>query len=843
MPTRPPTTPDFQAMFEAAPGLYLVLTPDLKIVAASDAYLRATLTKREDILGRGIFDVFPDNPADKGATGTANLRASLQRVLDEGRPDTMAVQKYDIRRPPEQGGGFEERYWSPMNSPVRDADGRLRYIIHRVEDVTEFVRLRQRGAEEQRTTQELRTKAEKMEAEVFQRAQEIQAANVRLRALIEEREGLYRRLSDLDRLKTQFFANVSHELRTPLTLILGLTQRLAQAPGLGQEERHHLTTIERNGRILLKHVNDLLDIAKLDAGKMGVEYRRLDLAGLIRQTASNFETLADGRAITLTVEAAGTLAAEADPEKLERVLTNLLSNALKFTPEGGRVRVRLHPSLAGAGQAILDVADSGPGIAPEHRARVFERFYQVAHPDTRSIGGTGLGLSIVKDFLTLHRGTIEIDQAPEGGALFRVRLPLRAPPGTQVLAARAFAPASDAPLPAQETIRTPMGHPVETSAPRTGTHDRPLVLVVEDNPDMNRFIQDSLLPDYRTAAAFDGRQGVEQTRRLLPDLVLTDVMMPDMSGPQLIAELRKDPNLDRLPILVLTAKADDESRLELLREGAQDYLLKPFSAQELRARIANWLAARHTQERLERLNHALEASNADLEQFAFVASHDLKAPLRTVTSYLQLLREQIGGTLEKDSREYLERAITAAQRMNAMTQALLEYARVDRTESPPEPIDLGRVLDQVLGNLETSIHASGALITRGSLPTVTSHAGLLTHLFQNLVENAIKFRGDPAPRIHVEARPEPRSVVVEVRDNGIGIPAGQADRLFQLFERLDGARQRPGAGIGLAMSKKIVERLGGSIGVISQPGKGSTFWFRLPLRAPPAPTRTTASAA
>jgi signal transduction histidine kinase/ActR/RegA family two-component response regulator len=178
------SSPDFRVLFESAPGLYLVLTPDpaFTIVAVSDAYLRATMTRRDQILQRGIFEVFPDNPADPQATGTENLRASLERARDERTPDTMPVQKYDIRRPEAEGSGFEERYWSPVNCPVCDDDGTVRYIIHRVEDVTEFVRLKQQRSEQSRLSDELRARAEQMESEIFQRAQDLARANQDLRA-------------------------------------------------------------------------------------------------------------------------------------------------------------------------------------------------------------------------------------------------------------------------------------------------------------------------------------------------------------------------------------------------------------------------------------------------------------------------------------------------------------------------------------------------------------------------------------------------------------------------------------------------------------------------------------
>ena len=180
--------PDFRALFESAPGSCLVLTPSLTIVAVSDAYLRATMVRREEILGRHLFDVFPDNPDDPTATGVLNLRASLDRVLQHRVPDTMAVQKYDIRRPDSDGGGFEERYWSPVNTPVFGANGDVTYIIHRVEDVTEFVRLKQAGSEQRRTEEALRTRTQEMESEIYRRAQQIQEVNNQLRSELENRE-------------------------------------------------------------------------------------------------------------------------------------------------------------------------------------------------------------------------------------------------------------------------------------------------------------------------------------------------------------------------------------------------------------------------------------------------------------------------------------------------------------------------------------------------------------------------------------------------------------------------------------------------------------------------------
>ena len=211
------------------------------------------MTAREGIVGRGLFEIFPDNPGDPAASGVRNLKASLDRVRQEKVQDTMAVQKYDIRRPDSEGGGFEERFWSPVNSPIFGADGKLLYIVHRVEDVTEFVRLKEAGSERDKLTDELRNRARQMEAEVYLRAQEVSEAN--------------RQLSAANEVRTQFFANVSHELRTPLALIIGPTEKLLSSNEVGEHVRSGLEVVLRSARLLLGHVNDLLDSVEARGGK------------------------------------------------------------------------------------------------------------------------------------------------------------------------------------------------------------------------------------------------------------------------------------------------------------------------------------------------------------------------------------------------------------------------------------------------------------------------------------------------------------------------------------------------------------------------------------------------
>jgi len=267
--------PDFEALFQAAPSPYLVLDPQLDIVAVSDAYLAATLTRREEILGRHLFDVFPDNPDDPAADGVRNLHASLERVLERRVPDTMAIQKYDIRRP---DGSFEERHWSPVNTPVLDDHGRVRFIIHRVEDVTEFVRLQAEGS--------------LMEMELVRRSRELQTANEELRAA--------------NSAKTAFLSRMSHELRTPLTAIRGFSELLTHAD-IGPDQRGWAELIVKASKHLTTLVDDILDISRIEAGRFAISPEQVPLRPVIGDVVELLQPLAARHAIMVNepVMAAG----------------------------------------------------------------------------------------------------------------------------------------------------------------------------------------------------------------------------------------------------------------------------------------------------------------------------------------------------------------------------------------------------------------------------------------------------------------------------------------------------------------------------------------------------------
>jgi signal transduction histidine kinase len=459
----------------------------------------------------------------------------------------------------------------------------------------------------------------------------------------EELEALYARSQELDRLKSQFFSNVSHELRTPLTLILGPAELLLSELPEGDPRRRDLEVILRNARVLLGHVNDLLDTSRIEAARLDLEYAELDLAYLVRTVANSFETLAIDRELRfLVMTPAGGVVAQVDAERILQVLLNLLSNAFKFAPLAGTVRLELS-APEDADVVRIEVADSGPGISPEQRDDVFERFLQLDNPAAPRVSGTGLGLHIARELVLLHNGTIGVSDSPEGGALFVVELPLKAPPGTEIWGGRTVAGAIFTPPVATLLEEHPVGDPATDVHPGNDVddgdrhaldlEDLPSVLVVEDNPDMNRFICDALGSSYRVHAAFTGRHGLEVALSVKPDVIVCDFMLPELSGGELVRAVRAEPMIDNVPILILTARNDSAARIGVLRDGANDFLLKPFFQPELRARIDNLAKVKQSEENLRALDMANERDRIARDLHDLVIQRVFGAGMRLSSMY------------------------------------------------------------------------------------------------------------------------------------------------------------------------------------------------------------------
>jgi len=418
--------------------------------------------------------------------------------------------------------------------------------------------------------------------------------------------------AEIDRAKTVFFSNVSHEFRTPLTLMLGpLETLLANPDGLRPEDREHVAIAHRNSLRLLKLVNSLLDFSRIEAGRMQASYTPSDLAALTADLASNFRSAMESAGLDFVVDC-GALPEPVyvDREMWEKIVLNLLSNAFKFT-FAGRIAVRLS---AGEGRAVLTVSDTGIGIAEEELPRIFERFHRVEGARGRTYEGTGIGLALIQEYVKLHGGSIAARSRAGEGSTFTVTLPF----GTAHLPRERIADAAGAGVASPRRTQAFTDEAVtwlpRTNSPlaagREGT--KPRILLADDNADMREHVSRILGADYDVATARDGREALELIRRHAPDLLLSDVMMPGLDGLDLLQAVRAEAQTHTLPVIFLSARAGEEMRLEGLHAGADDYLVKPFTAAELRARVGTHvqmaIARRRAAEREMALRAEAEAA-------------------------------------------------------------------------------------------------------------------------------------------------------------------------------------------------------------------------------------------
>jgi len=615
-----PVEPDFRLLFESAPGLYLVLTSDLQIVAVSDTYLRATMTRREDILHRNIFAVFPDNPDDPAATGVRNLRDSLERVVKSGQADTMAVQRYDIRRPDSEGEAFEERFWSPVNCPVHGPGGGVAYIIHRVEDVTDFVRLKQEGRERERVTEGLLARADQMESEIYLRSQQLGDANRQLRSANEDLERLYNqiaalmpqtgnrlsaapktlgedayqpaahtdmlvRIGDLiaeyQRLEDQLrqsqkmeamgrlAGGVAHDFNNILTVITGFADMVLSKLPEG-EVAEHVREIDRAAMRAASLTHQLLTFSR----KQILQPRVLDLNEVVRGMEGLLRRLIGDNISFVTALSGAICRIKADRGQLEQVIMNLAVNARDAMPNGGRLVletrtvsappeppfVHTEDSVPSGPWAMMSVSDTGHGMDAETVSHIFEPFFT-----TKEMGkGTGLGLSTVYGVIEQCGGKLAVESSPGQGSVFRVWIPMEA---TEAV---------------RESVALPSGRRISTTE---------TILVVEDELPLRKLVC-KVLADarYRVLEAANGQEAIILAAKSLKqvDLLITDVLMPGISGPDLMDKLRAV----RPDLQVLFMSGYDR---ELLSQREQKetfhFLAKPFSPQTLLGAVAGMLHA------------------------------------------------------------------------------------------------------------------------------------------------------------------------------------------------------------------------------------------------------------
>ena len=792
------------------------------------------------------------------------------------------------------------------------------------------------------------------------------AASITNAEAYEEEKTRAQALAELDRAKTSFFSNVSHELRTPLTLILGpiedaLTGQKPPSPA-GMEMLH------RNALRLLKMVNGLLDFVRIEAGRLYAFYEPTDLSLLTAQLASVFRSAVERAGLEYIVECPPLPEpVYIDREMWEKVVLNLVSNALKSTFDGNiRVSISTDDSAA-----LLTVGDTGTGI-PEHELpRLFERFRRVEGARRRSHEGTGIGLALVKELAEMHGGSITVESTQAIGTRFTVRIPF----GQSHLPRERVVLDSDSPvivqgsaiayvreaigwLPGQdrlteEVTQTEAGdRPHKTDAVR-GEEPNSVVLLVDDNADMREYVRGLLNSRFNVVLASNGKQALEIAGSTHPDLVLTDVMMPEMDGFALLAAIRNDVSLSTVPVIMLSARAGEESRIEGLGAGADDYLTKPFTARELVARVEAQLKMARLRKEAAELQSALTREVQQARQFAWEAlehipdsfatldrdykmtymnaaaarvasaigiphighslweiypmllgtpveenfrrameqrvavefeqyfrsdsteawfqfqlypqpdeglivymrettearrteqalrrseqlaaagrlaasiAHEINNPLEAVTNLLYLVK--MDELLSASSRDLLEVADRELQRLSHITSRSLKFYR---QRTAPAWTSIDDLIDSVLFFHETEIKMRGIELDRRyrSSPAVLCLTGEIQQVLTNLISNALEAMDDKG-RMALGVRPARHrdgrdGVAVTIADTGAGMDRYTIERLFHPFVTTKG---ESGTGLGLWVSKGILDKHHGSIGLRSRAGKGTVFRIFLPL--------------
>jgi len=635
-------------------------------------------------------------------------------------------------------------------------------------------------------------------------------------------------LAEIDRTKTAFFSNVSHEFRTPLTLMLGpLEDELGdRASPLSPSRRERLEIAHRNALRLLKLVNTLLDFSRIEAGRLQASYEPTDLAAYTAELASIFRSAVEKGGLTLTVDCPplpGPL--YVDRDMWEKVVLNLLSNAFKHTFAGGiRVALGWHGD-----HAELTVSDSGVGIPEGEVPRLFDRFHRVKGAKSRTHEGTGIGLALVQDLVRAHGGTVRVESKEGSGSTFAVTV--RAGhahlPSDRLVEHRPQAPtATRAAAYVEEALRWVSDVPVAGGVGGTPGTSRERIVWADDNADMRDYVRRLLSERYDVAAFPDGAAALAFALDSQPDLVLTDVMMPVLDGFGLLHGLRADERTRTIPVILLSARAGEESALEGLEAGADDYLVKPFSARELLARVRTHLQLAQLRRRwaLE-----LEAANKELEAFSYSVSHDLRAPLRAVQGFSAILLEKHAPGLPAEAREFLGHVIESAKRMDRLIEDLLRLSRLGRQELTKRPLATCALVHEVLEELGEEPDERRIVVTVGDLPDCVGDRSLLKQVFINLLSNAFKFTGKrESPTIEVGWRRHDGQGVYFVRDNGAGFDMRYAQRLFGAFQRMHGRDEFEGTGLGLSIADRIVRRHGGRIWAEAEPEKGATFYFTVP---------------
>jgi signal transduction histidine kinase len=660
----------------------------------------------------------------------------------------------------------------------------------------------------------------------------------------------YEQVSELERLKSEFFANVSHELRTPLTLILSPLQDVLNRAAELPADLRDLAGIARDNSLrLLKLINDLLEIARLESGEFKARLEPLELGQFASAQAEAVRPLARLKGLALDV-ATGPEAVwvAADPAQLEKIFVNLLTNAIKFTPQGGRVGVRVRET---GPTALVEVTDTGIGISEADLPHIFERFRQAEGSSSRPFSGVGIGLSLARELAEKQGALLKAESRLGEGSTFSLRMPLTRPNAEQPGAADATPAEAARAEPLAALFREADRFIAQEQAPGARPPDddaasRPNVLVIDDEPDMRRYLRGILADRYTVHEAADGAEGLERARAARPELVLVDLMMPRMDGWQVCAALKREFGEDAPKVVVVTARTDEMAKISALRNGADDFMSKPFSTLEVRTRLSNLHRTFELERNLRRQNqelkqaltslHAAEALLVQREKMKAVVQmaggilHEINNPLNFTLAAITIALDRYA---ERDAKlaGILEDVRAGMTRIRDIISDLRSFAQPARSDNY-ERFDLETVIGQALrftamelAEIEVDHRGAGECPVYGSRSQVLQ---VLTNLLLNAGAAVRQVAGARAPPNPHSAEVLDGRTRVQVWDNGGGIPPALIDKVFDPFLTTRDVGQ--GLGLGLSICHSLVTAHGGEIRVRSQHGSWTEVAFELPLQ-------------
>ncbi len=665
----------------------------------------------------------------------------------------------------------------------------------------------------------------------------------------EQLESQNRQLSELDEAKTRFFANISHELRTPLTVMIGLNERLAERfRGFPDKEvTDMLAMSEHNGLRLLKLIDDLLDLVRFDTGHADVIRRPTDMGSLLDGLMQSMRHLADQDGVALEWRTHGLPGPlMIDRDKIEKILLNLTINAIKFTPAGGRIDVEA--GFAG-GELSLSVADTGVGISNDILPRIFERFWQVDSSSTRKFQGAGIGLALVNGLVESMEGAIDAKSEVGVGTRFTVKLPVETA-GEDELAAEDVVEGADSGRHIEEmhrkaalSVARPADQLAAAVAPREigrVTTGKPLVLVADDEPDMRRYLV-MQLEDAEVVEARDGAEALALAKQHQPVLALIDHMMPEMDGVEVCRSIRENHLTREMPVIMLTARADEQTKLNALEAGASDFLTKPFSSTELVLRLRNQLTMARIRRELADLNRELAAAMEKLKenevllirneklsglgQMSAGIIHEINNPLNYARAGLHALGS-FGKSLPKEDLDEYNEIVgdirEGVERVAQIVADLRQFTRDDnRIGGEADLVDVVERSRRLVSHQLGDGVAFGVKAPEQAL--ITGNTNQLVQVFVNLFQNAIDAvnqrlanqSGDPG-RIEVAVRSAAGGWEITVADNGTGIPREIVNKIYDPFFTSKDVGK--GMGLGLSITHQIIERHRAHIEVDSRPG-------------------------